>query len=439
MTESEKAPSGDGTSGTNGIEPHASLAEPCVPHVPHVPLDRKGDRVNPLLDTADMERIASATLSDVIEVEKQCLALKDDFDYWGMNIGLALSYIQELLPESSRIFYIGFRGPRGSGKTTATTFCSRIAYKGRKIEGVTFASLAAACDDGETLCIDEFDAQNARCSDLETIVRQGVSLDAIYSKMAPDQKGRWRRCELKIGGVKFLNWKDPIDDALQQRILVIDMVPNASTRMIVNNEAMERFTSPLRIWFAAQSAGVRQRWTKEQVANLIDDRDNHLTNKVDAIASIVPRQKQKAFWMFVVSELYGWDIDEIIRKLIEKQPEAEDYSDHIELVREIYYQQRELLDNKGAKDRPVEIELVEFKRDLTERITTKHLEPLRKRGKPGTLTWTGLRQECGFVEGTNERKDSRRHGKRILVFDEQVQKAIGVLDGHKMLDDGGGA
>lgn len=262
---SRPPPSSQGADGADGASRDARLANPSAPLAPleqdteAEPQKGNSERSNPMLETADLEQIASASLPDVIDLEKRCLRLNSELDYVAINIGLALSYVQDLLPKSSRIFYVGFRGPRGSGKTTATTFCSRVAYKGRKIEGVTFASLAAACEEGETLCIDEFDAQSARCCELDAILRQGIALDASYMKMVPGQGRSWERCRIPVSGVKFLNWRYPIDDALQQRILVVEMAPNASTRMIVNDEAMERFASPLRVWFDAQSAGVRQR------------------------------------------------------------------------------------------------------------------------------------------------------------------------------------
>lgn len=164
------------------------------------------------------------------------------------------------------------------------------------------------------------------------------------------------------------------------------------------------------------------------MADLVEDRDDHLTDKVDAIASVVPRQKQKAFWMLVVCEMYGWDFDPIISQLVTRQPEAEDYSDYGELVSEIYLQRRELLDGRGKQTEPVAIELVDFKADMSERIAAKRLDPLKVRGKPGALTWTGLRQECGFVKGINEKKVRGKRGRRYLFFDERVQVALGIHD-----------
>ena len=81
------------------------------------------------------------------------------------------------------------------------------------------------------------------------------------------------------------------------------------------------------------------------------------------------------------------------------------------------------------------MELVDFKADLSERIAVKRLDPLRTRGRQGTLTWTGLRQECGFVEGVNERKVRGRGGKRHLYFDERVQRMLGVSDEQATLGD----
>ena len=66
------------------------------------------------------------------------------------------------------------------------------------------------------------------------------------------------------------------------------------------------------------------------------------------------------------------------------------------------------------------------------RIKDKGLYRLKSKG---ALSWTALRQECGFVEGVNEKKNHKT-GRRVLIFDERVQKAIGVLDNQQRLDGG---
>ena len=397
----------------------SSLA--LIPEIPQIPESEVPPAIesNPLEDGLDLERMAKATFQEVIEQEKQILRFSDDLDYVGMNIGIAITYILDLLPQTSRIFYVGFTGAKGSGKSTATSICARLCNNGIKLEGVTYPALADACKKKKTLCLDEFDSQSERCPELETIVRQGIDLDAHYCKLVQDGKGRWIPDDIPCGGMKFLNWRNPIDDALLQRILVIKMAPGASTRMIVNNEAPDRFTSPIKCWFSAQSAKAHQNWTSERVRDLIEDKDNILTEKLDRLLGVVPRQMQKGFWMLVVCEVFGWDFDATIKHLIEKQPEDEAYDDYKELVAEIYAQRRELTN----ADAQVVLTLTDFKNDMAQRVKDKGLYPLRPKG---ALSWTGLRQECGFVEGVSEKKDSKKSGKRVLIFDEHVLKAIGT-------------
>lgn len=422
--------SGDGGfrySGVSGIE--ATLAP--IPDIPQGPepgaeVTHDGSAIlgpsadsNPLGNSTDLERICSATLADVIECERQLLRFSDEMDYIGLNIGIALTYIQNILPSASRIFYVGFTGGKGSGKSTATSFCARVARDGVKLEGITYAALVNACNEKRTLCLDEFDSQSIKCPDLEMIVRQGIDLDAHYTKMAQDSKGKWRREDIPCGGMKFLNWRNPIDDAILQRILVIKMAPGASTRMIINNEAPERFTSPIRCWFAAQGAAARNRWTPEKVRELVEDRNGDLEKRLDNLLGKVPRQTQKAFWMLVICDMFAWDLDSTIKGLIEKQPEDETYDDYKELVVEIWRQRAEIKSGDG----PVTLRLVDFKKDISQRIKDRGMIPLRHKG---SLSWTGLRQECGFVEGVNEKKDSKASGNRVLVFDERVLRALCV-------------
>jgi hypothetical protein len=406
-----------GHSGISGIR--ASLDE--IPEIPQIPESEvpSASNSNLLEEEVDFAKIACMSLSEIIRLEKKLLNFNDERDYIGVNIGIGMTYILDLLPRTSRIFYVGFSGPKGSGKSTATSFCARVCKNGIKLEGVTYPALADACKDGRTLCLDEFDAQSEKCPELETIVRQGIDLDAHYWKSVPDGKGGWMRDDVPCGGMKFLNWRNPLDDALLQRILIIKMAPGATTRMIVNNEAPQRFTAPIQCWFHAQSALAREVWTSEKVQDLIEDKEDRLTKKLDRLLGKIPRQTQKGFWMLVVCEIFGWDFDDTIKNLIEKQPEDEAYEDYREIVAEIYTQKKEL----KMDDSPVIIELVDFKKDMVQRVKDKGLYPLRSKG---ALSWTGLRQECGFVEGISEKKDSKKSGKRILIFDEHVLKAIGI-------------
>ena len=85
-------------------------------------------------DGVDLELIANASLSDVIERAKKLLRLSSDIDYIALVIGVALSYIIDILPSGSRIFYVGFVGSKGSGKSTATSggrVTSAIEFNGK--------------------------------------------------------------------------------------------------------------------------------------------------------------------------------------------------------------------------------------------------------------------------------------------------------------------
>ena len=394
---------------------------------------RPESRSSPLEDGIDLERMASVSLSEVIERIKKLLKLSSDIDYISLIIGVALSYVIDLLPSGSRIFYVGFVGSKGSGKSTATSFAARVAHKGKKLEAVTFSSLADACEKKFTLCLGEFDAQCKRCPELEAIVRQGIDLSSHYTRREQDSKGKWHSVDIPCGGMKFLNWRDDIDDALQQRILVIKMTPGATTRMIMNNEAPERFTSPMRTWFHAQAAIARTNWTQERVRKLIEDDGGSLERRLTNLAGVVPRQTQKAMWMLVVCEIFGWDLDSTIRELIAHQPEDDVYDDYKELVVEVY---RQRMDVK-RDDSPVSMNLLDFKSDVSERIKAKSLPPIHHKGR---LSWTGLRRECGFVDGVNEYKDRKKSGKKVLVFDERVLRYLGISDSTQSALDGiGGA
>jgi len=364
-----------------------------------------------------MERVASATLSDIVALEKNLLNLDDANDYIGMNVGVGLSYVIDLLPETSRIFYVGFSGSKGSGKTTATQFCTLVSCKGIKLESITFPALAHACMEKRTLCLDEFDAQSERCPELDAIVRQGISLNAKYVKMIPAEGKDWDNMLVPCGGMKFLCWKNPIDEALAQRILTIKMSPNATDRVIMNNEAPERFSTPIRLWFEHESRLVHERWTKDTVRALIEDADGSLERQLSRVATSIPRQKQKTLWMLIVAKLYDWDIEGTIRTLIEKQPDDDLFEEHKQLAREIVEGEFTTLGKRQSFSMP----MAEFKRRLDERCRTGNTQFLRTKGE---FSFTGFRRDIGFVEGHNENK--RHGGARELKFDARVFKALEI-------------
>lgn len=71
-----------------------------IPEKPEIPESGVGLTIlsSPLEDGADLERIASANLNDVIERLKQLLRFSDDLDYVAVIIAVALTYILDLLP-----------------------------------------------------------------------------------------------------------------------------------------------------------------------------------------------------------------------------------------------------------------------------------------------------------------------------------------------------
>jgi hypothetical protein len=366
-----------------------------------------------------MERIAQATLPDIVAQEKNLIVLEDANDYIGLNVGLGLSYITDLLPVSSDIFYVGFSGPKGSGKSKATRFCALVANKGMKVEAITFPALAHACMEKLTLCLDEIDSQGERCPELVALLREGISLDGKYIKMTPAEGKDWTFRPIPCGGIKFINWNsaNKLDSAFLQRILVIKTTPHASDRIIINNEAPERFTTPIRQWFERESRLVHERWTKENVQALVEDADGTLERAMSRIASSIPRQKQKTFWMLVVARVFGWNIETTIRKLVEKQPEDDLFEEHKQYARDII--EREFT-TRGKRE-SFAMPMSEFKKRLDEICDIKHAPYLRLKGE---LSFIGFRRDIGFVEDTNEARP--RGGARELTFDARVFKALEI-------------
>jgi len=367
------------------------------------------------------ERIAKTTLSDIVALEKNLIVLEDANDYVGLNVGIGLSYILDLLPKTSDIFYVGFSGPKGSGKSKATRFCALVAHKGIKVEAVTFPALAHACSEKMTLCLDEIDGQGERCPELITLLREGISLDAKYIKMIPAEGKDWENKLVPCGGMKFINWNNTnsIDSAFLQRILVIKTTPHASNRVILNNESPEEYTTPIRQWFESQSRLVHERWNAEKVQALVKDTDGSIERAMVRVASTVPRQLQKSIWMLVVARIYGWDIESTIRALVEKQPDEDVFEEHKQLAREIIESE---FATRGKRE-SFTIPMSDFKKRLDELCNANGVAFLRT---SGDFSFASFRQDIRFVDGKNEHKRSQLRGGRTLEFDARVFKALEI-------------
>jgi len=368
-----------------------------------------------------MERVANGTLSDIVALEKNLIVLEDENDYIGLNVGVGLSYIIDLLADTNDIFYVGFSGSKGSGKSKATSVCALIVHNGIKIEAITFPALAHACSEKMTLCLDEVDSQGERCPDLTNFIRQGIRIGATYVKMIPAEGKDWENKLIPCGGMKFVNWNNTnkIDSAFLQRILVIKTTPRASDRVILNNESPERFTTPIRQWFECQSAQAHARWNKDTVRALIEDKDGSLEQAMSRVASSIPRQKQKSVWMLIVARIFDWDIENIIRKLIEKQPEDDLFEDQKQIIRDIIESEFVTRGKRG----PFTMLMSDLKKRLDELCIARGVELLRT---SGDFSYASFRQDIQFVDGVNEHKRSQLRGGRTLEFDARVFKALEV-------------
>lgn len=393
-------------------------------------------RKNPLIEIADcpvdqlvnMETLKTAldnaTVEDAVDAIRYLLRLGDNTDELGYVLSIALRNVQDLLPESSRIYHVAFVGAKGSGKTTATGLTALFLKNGMHIEGVTYPALASCFDDGMALCIDEIDAQSERCPDLIPMLRSAICLNGTYRKMVQNEGGGHHRDSLKVGGMCFVNWLDEaqMNQPLKQRCMLVEMAEYVDATIVVRNEAPSRYAVPIRMWFENQADRVREQWPKEKVADLVGDRDGSIVREIEEMDVPVARRMQMAFWMIVATRMYGWKLGALVKNLVSKQPEDDFYDNYKALLKVIW---QDVFTSQG-KDGVVKIPVETLKGRLNQAIDDNRLERLKPR--KGSFTWVGLEKECHLTTDLGYKKRIQTDEGNIwhYVFDKPVLKRLGV-------------
>ncbi len=103
---------------------------------------------------AALKEAADLGVEGTVERLKLLEVFPQEQDYLLQVLWSAHSYLVDLF---NATVYLGFRGPKGSGKTTATEISTYLARDGELLTDTTDAYLSTVLDDGRTVGLDEAD------------------------------------------------------------------------------------------------------------------------------------------------------------------------------------------------------------------------------------------------------------------------------------------
>jgi hypothetical protein len=362
------------------------------------------------------------SLEDAVQTLEGILVFNSRTDYLAFLLWGAHTRMRGLLP-SELCLYLAFEGKKSAGKSTATRCASYIAKKGMMYASITPASLKRICEEGVTLCIDEVDALAKSDEQIATILRVGNSWDA-QSSHCDVIDGKWGTVKINIGGPKAFNFRGEIDDALKSRCFTISMPSCKDHQIIQNGLFAQVLLHPVSEWLdrsvseAVQLGG----YDHQKVEQLF--KSEAFIDRWKGLGGDLGRNIAQAGIMLLISDILGWEIEEQIREMMDSQVPEDPFILEKEIIANEYYIQKQNQTKQTMEGLSVPNEASVPSEELRRALNIS----LREKGQPdySKKRFGDLKKELGWVNGLNERKDSRQKGKHILYYDSVILKSLGI-------------
>ena len=362
-----------------------------------------------------LEKSQVFDLDGALRTMKEYLSFSHPWEPRLCLLWAAHARLQDILPNLA--IHLAFAGPKSSGKSEATKLMAGLAG-GRYLASGTLAAFIRSFNDAERplMGIDELDSNFKRLPDLEAMMRMASDPDAIYQISVPGKGREWKSADVRVGGPKVFNYRSQVEDALLSRTLVIEMPRQSDSALVLANILGG---NPSKQDLGEWLAGCATRRLKEWTGSRVKERMGlpAFRERLDALPTVLARQKQIAACFLIVSDIMEWELEEAIREGIQaKRSEEDSYEDVREALVEIYR------GNVRTDGDECSVPVSEVLREVNVRRKDANLRVL------SPYAFSRIRREFGFQRGVNDGKATRGGNKNrvILTFDKAVRVALAV-------------
>jgi len=303
------------------------------------------------------------------------------------------------------VFYIGFHGPRGSGKTTAMQATSELCRAPLMTGNVSPAALARAAA-GHTLFVDEFDALTGESKEmLDGIFRTGYRKGVAYIRCEGKDN---HPVEHDVYGPKAYTLRGEAEDALTSRTYTIRMESARGDPMRYVLLNFRRDLSAMAARVMVHCRRMAKDWDQKRVDAHIADPG--FGRRVSAVleTGAFPRDMELATACMLVADIVGVDLRDEIRAAFKAQREYD--SDEADILGQDIYQ---IWNNMGQPPRVATARLLE---------AVNEVKKFQGGPKLGQKRFRVLMGEIGIRKGI----DIRRTGNigDLLYFDPWVVEIL---------------
>jgi len=395
------------------VEPAPAAQAPPTPPIPGGMNGMSGINsygVIPDIPTIPEEEIGG--IDQARGVLKRFISFSQGWHYDLVLVWAAQPYLASCLPDECCV-NIAFTGGISSGKTKATQIAVSLA-DGEMLQAGTLSALIRTFDQAKVTGIDELDSNLRRVEDLEGILRAGNKWNATYRICVPKKDKGWEPRDLRVGGPKAFNFRGEVEDGLRSRTYVLELPRQRDSRLIVNNLFKSDNLEAVKKWLKKECTKKKAGWVRHLVEHHM--KDDQFIGRLDALPTNLARNVETASIFLMIADILHWPLDDIIKKAVDEQGQWSNYEDVRAALAELYLEAK-----PGGGD--WEVAQGTLLGMLNDRRRLASLKPIDDR-----KDLPKIKRELGFKEGVNCVKHSKEGGKRFLIFDRDIRKAIGVPD-----------
>jgi hypothetical protein len=399
-------------------------------------------------ETIDAEFDASVeamSWEDIVEIFRKHLKLTNDYEYTEILLAATQSRLRVILAGSC--VYLYFSGIFSSGKSYATELATYLSG-GEMLTTATEAGIGRMYLDqpGMTVGLDEFDQLSKKYTNLESFVRTTYNWNATMVVNLPNGEAGWTATRVRVGGPKFFNGYDNIDQALASRCAQIEMERHISREQIIEKFLGYPVMHYVRRWLDLRCKRTQLKWNQDLLVEYL--RSDEFAAIVDPLVkqTKIPRKLEIAIAFLVLGKLLDIEVGALIKAYMSSAPEL---TNKMEVYRgvlvNIHNRISPLLKEPLAPNeiRNIIIKgsgmITEFRTNENGHVEMKMLDLLglmnaelfdRAREAIGTGYWPRVLESLGFTKGQNWKKEARRNEWRLqsyLIFDNDVLSGLGQL------------